>query len=77
MPLYEYRCQECENKFELLRARGAASAVTCPACGTGSVQQLMSTFSGRIGTSLRERRSVAGSNGCGGCRTSSCASCQR
>ena len=43
MPLYEYRCRDCDEKFErYVRAWGDATA--CPACKSGSVEKLLSTF---------------------------------
>ncbi|MGD8464925.1 MAG: zinc ribbon domain-containing protein [Anaerolineae bacterium] len=40
MPIYEYRCQGCANTFELL-VRGSAP-VACPACGSQSLDKLLS-----------------------------------
>ena len=43
MPLYEYRCRDCDEKFErYVRAWG--DAAVCPACESGSVEKLLSTF---------------------------------
>ena len=45
MPLYEYRCQACEERFEVLRRMGQDNAgVTCPSCGEGRVEREHSTF---------------------------------
>jgi len=41
MPLYEYQCLECRNRFELRRSYSDASAVTCPECH-GDVRRVMS-----------------------------------
>jgi putative FmdB family regulatory protein len=40
MPIYEYRCQGCETKFEVL-VRGD-STVTCPHCGSPALTKLLS-----------------------------------
>jgi putative FmdB family regulatory protein len=40
MPIYEYRCQGCETTFEVL-VRGG-STVTCPQCGSPSLDKLLS-----------------------------------
>ena len=40
MPIYEYRCQSCETKFDLL-VRGDRSVV-CPHCGSSSLDRLLS-----------------------------------
>jgi putative FmdB family regulatory protein len=41
MPLYEYRCESCENIFELRQKFSDAPATVCPTCG-GKVEKLIS-----------------------------------
>ena len=43
MPLYEYSCENCANKFDKMVMR-YDSVVKCPVC-QGNVKKLMSTFS--------------------------------
>jgi putative FmdB family regulatory protein len=49
MPLYEYQCESCGNRFEVIRKFSDGPVETCPKCG-GHVQKLMSapafTFKG-------------------------------
>jgi len=46
MPLYEYRCQKCGKKFELLRRMSDADRyLECPECRSAEVERLLSTFS--------------------------------
>ena len=33
MPLYEYHCQDCENRFERIEKVSEIHDVACPACG--------------------------------------------
>jgi putative FmdB family regulatory protein len=40
MPVYEYRCCDCRATFEVLVR--TASLVTCPHCGSSSVDKLFS-----------------------------------
>ena len=44
MPIYEYRCDACDERFEkLLRSMGQAPAkVSCPACQSTDVRRLIS-----------------------------------
>ena len=42
MPLYEYRCDECEHRFEVIHKFSDALASSCPKCG-GAVTKLMSS----------------------------------
>lgn len=43
MPIYEYRCAECEKPFEML-VRAFREEVQCPRCGSPRVERLLSTF---------------------------------
>ena len=46
MPIYEYLCQDCGNKFEkLVRRANEAGDVVCPSCGQKHLKQEFSTFS--------------------------------
>jgi putative FmdB family regulatory protein len=46
MPIYEYRCRQCEevfgHLFRTLREAEEGEAPPCPACGTGGAQRLIS-----------------------------------
>lgn len=41
MPMYEYRCNSCNNQFELRQKFSDPPAEKCPACG-GAVQKMIS-----------------------------------
>jgi putative FmdB family regulatory protein len=43
MPIYEYRCVECEERYEEL-VRVAADPPPCPSCGSPEVVRLLSVF---------------------------------
>ena len=49
MPLYDFECPACGERFEELTAAGEAA--TCPACGAGGARRLYSPVSppARIG----------------------------
>ena len=40
MPIYEYRCRDCNVTFEMLVRAG--TVVTCPHCGSVSLDKLIS-----------------------------------
>jgi putative FmdB family regulatory protein len=42
MPLYEYQCQACDNRFELIQKFSDPPAEACPVCG-GAVRKLLSS----------------------------------
>ncbi len=45
MPIYEYRCEPCGERFEEL-VRASDPEVACPGCGGADVQRLLSSFAG-------------------------------
>jgi len=59
MPIYEYRCTECDERFELfVRSAAQQTAPTCPRCGSPAVQKALSLF-GVGGTGGRDQTSAA------------------
>ena len=45
MPLYEYRCESCEHRFEILQRLGeTAEGLSCPKCGVQQLEKMFSTF---------------------------------
>jgi len=44
MPIYEYRCNACDHRFEALLARSDEAAPPCPRCGGAQVSKLPSAF---------------------------------
>ena len=42
MPIYEYRCNECQHDVEALQKLSDPPLVTCPACGKPALQKLVS-----------------------------------
>ncbi len=70
MPLYEYRCDACDHRFEILQRLGeGAGGLTCPSCGGADLEKQFSTFSastsGVGGTSTAAGAAVGGAPGCG------------
>jgi len=45
MPIYEYRCEECDADFELfIRSLSQPADPTCPKCGSHKVKKAISLF---------------------------------
>jgi len=45
MPLYEYQCSGCDERFEALQRIGDdGKDLTCPACGKRKPDKVFSTF---------------------------------
>ncbi|HEX7976003.1 MAG TPA: zinc ribbon domain-containing protein [Anaerolineales bacterium] len=74
MPIYEYICKDCGDRFEALRSmRDADAPIPCRQCaGKNTMRKLAVVFAAQIGG-----QSVAGSSngGCAGCAGGSCGSC--
>ena len=45
MPIFEYKCQECDNEFERLVFRSDEAGIECPSCSSGHVVKKMSAAS--------------------------------
>jgi putative FmdB family regulatory protein len=43
MPLYEYQCEACTRRFEVIRKFSDPELQVCTLCGKGPVQRLMSS----------------------------------
>ena len=54
MPIYEYSCRKCDNRFELL-IRGEMTPV-CPACESENLERLLSLP--RVHSESRKARSL-------------------
>ena len=68
MPVYEYRCLECDDVFEQRRPVGAADPTTCPA-GHAPVKRLLSLFAAaRTGEAAPAGAGTACCGGGCGCR---------
>ena len=66
MPLYEYACLACEERYEELRPASRADAVLpCTKCGSTRVKRLLSVFATPRGHS-EENGLGGGGCGCGG-----------
>ena len=48
MPIFEYQCDDCGNKFEkLVRRSEEAQGTECPSCGHHHVTTQISSFAAR------------------------------
>ncbi len=80
MPLYEYRCESCENTFELRQKFSDAPATACPKCG-GKVEKLISQsgfslkgggwYGDGYGTNSKPATPCPSGGSCAGCPSAS------
>ncbi len=75
MPIYEYLCESCGDKFEkLVRRSEDALEAGCPSCGEKHLAQQYSTFAARGGSSADSSFTPAQTRGDGGCGSGMCGS---
>ncbi len=74
MPIYEYRCDDCERSFETLVLSGYADDTECPHCHGRKLSRELSTFAARSAT-VKNGASAATGGGCssGACCGGGCA----
>lgn len=73
MPVYEYKCEKCNHKYEaLVKSDVSATDVSCPACNSTEKRKLFSTFSASVNSD-----NVSGSDYCAGgnCNLNEAPSC--
>lgn len=63
MPLYEYRCQDCDHDFELLVRE--STTFECPACHGTSLEKQLSVFA--VASDTRASAPKVAAGGCGSC----------
>jgi putative FmdB family regulatory protein len=66
VPLYEYRCEKCENEFETL-VLSSGEKISCPECGSGDIEKLFSNFGfkSKSSISVSTHNESPLSSGCG------------
>ncbi|SHE88262.1 putative regulatory protein, FmdB family [Desulfacinum infernum DSM 9756] len=76
MPIYEFECSKCAEKFECLVFR-SDERVSCPSCGSQEAQRVMSVFGFKSGgdKGAASSRMGSGASSCSGCAGGSCATC--
>ncbi|MFK7885599.1 MAG: FmdB family zinc ribbon protein [Gammaproteobacteria bacterium] len=48
MPIYEYRCEQCEHQFDALQKVSADPLTDCPECAKPALKKLVSAPSFRL-----------------------------
>ncbi len=83
MPIYEYKCTECEHTLEKLQKMSDEPLVDCPECGKAGLQKMISAAAFRLKgggwyeTDFKSgsKKNVAesgGSSSGGGCSSGNC-----
>jgi len=73
MPIYEYECAACQQRFEHLLKSVTDTPKSCPACGGKKITKALSAFS--VGA---DRKPAAAASNCSSCHASgSCPNARR
>lgn len=64
MPIFEYACNQCEQRFEKL-LRKSDQEVDCPKCQSQDLRKLFSTFASSVGGT--DSQDFCPPGGCGAC----------
>ncbi|HSS60370.1 MAG TPA: zinc ribbon domain-containing protein [Candidatus Limnocylindrales bacterium] len=76
MPIYEYRCESCAEKFEVLTGFAERdTAQVCPVCESTKTRVLVSSFAFASGGESSSMSDFAGESGGGGCSCGGACSC--
>ena len=75
MPIYEYKCEQCEAEFEELVFGDGVPP--CPKCASEKTHKLMSCcrYANASGEASGPAAAGGGGGGCAGCSGGSCATC--
>ncbi len=71
MPIYEFKCRECDSDFEAL-VLGSKDNVNCPKCKGTNLERLMSTCAFKSSGNFTPSK---GSSGCSSCASHNCSTC--
>ena len=70
MPIFEYACGDCGERFEKL-VLGSPAPPSCPGCGSGNAGRVPSVF----GFVSGGRAVTSAGGGCESCSSRNCAEC--
>lgn len=72
MPLFEYSCRQCGERFESLVRRADVDRTVCPECGSKRVQRQLSTFAAAVAAPASGPACGDRACGPGGCPGGAC-----
>jgi putative FmdB family regulatory protein len=72
MPIYEYKCNNCNKKFEFFhKSINSEEQVSCPQCNSLEIKKVFSKFAATVGesssySSYQPSSDISSSCGCSG-----------
>ena len=74
MPIFEYICNDCNTKYEVLhKSASKQEKVVCPECNSGNYRKLLSSFSPSISSGSGMAAPCCSNGSCGMPASSPCA----
>ncbi len=73
MPIYEFKCKDCNSEFELLLFSGEEAV--CPQCKSKNLQKKVSKVSFTV-SGNDSGSSSSGGSACSSCTSTNCSSCK-
>ncbi len=64
MPIYEYKCDDCDTRFEALVMGSAPEPDRC-SCGSPSIEKVYSRFAAQSSSAESEACTTPGEGACG------------
>lgn len=75
MPIFEYKCSDCNTKFEILhKSTSNLEEVVCPKCGSKEYKKLLSAFSASVSKDFSYNAPSCASGACGMAEGGGCSS---
>ncbi|HDP99679.1 MAG TPA: zinc ribbon domain-containing protein [bacterium] len=74
MPIYEYRCLNCDSSFEeLILTSRHEQEVVCPGCQSAQISKMVSVFGFKSSSGLVDQG--GGKQSCTSCSSKNCSNC--
>ncbi|HWP96612.1 MAG TPA: zinc ribbon domain-containing protein [Syntrophomonadaceae bacterium] len=64
MPIFDFQCQDCGGKFDLMIRNKEKEEATCPSCHSRNIKQLLSGFNTGSGSGSSKVPAPDCSQGC-------------
>ncbi|OIP44728.1 MAG: FmdB family transcriptional regulator [Deltaproteobacteria bacterium CG_4_10_14_3_um_filter_60_8] len=74
MPIYDFVCRQCGEKFEILVM--GRDTPSCPRCQGMDLRKQMSAFAARTGRQGGDQANGASGSACAGCVGRQCSTCR-
>lgn len=74
MPIFEFKCLDCEKSFEKIQTKRDPNPA-CPECSSSRTEKKISMFGFTGGEGAKSSVNTGGGHNCGSCSSHNCGSC--